>query len=217
MWHYPSVRQSSQSLLESLTSVYDLRLRALPALYKALQPGTDDDRMKGALWTLNISSFGRFSISEPTLVPEIIQQLFGCHHNEKPSIQNCVSAVTDTCLASFSEPCYLIYDIKNTALDEALLALKSCLSFNKSEDCITLRAREKRIERVRLMNEEYNRTTQAVLEIANDATTHWRYAIVAVRVLRTLLRRDTPTSPSHLRLFLEKVCDSNPTMRYVRS
>lgn len=68
--------RASQSLLESLTSVgvyicyecrerlshtqvYDgLRLRALPALYAALQPGTDDDRMKGALWTLNISSFG---------------------------------------------------------------------------------------------------------------------------------------------------------------
>ncbi|KAG1867785.1 hypothetical protein DFJ58DRAFT_859984 [Suillus subalutaceus] len=196
MWHYPSV-----------TPVYDgLRLRALPALYTALQPGTDDDRMKGALWTLNISSF------EPTLVPEIVQQLLGCHHNEKPSIQNCVSTVTDTCLANFSEPCYLIYDVENTALDEALLALKSRLSFNKSEDSITLQAREKRIERVRLMNEEYNRTTQAVLEIADDATTHWRYAIVAVRVLRTLLRRDTPTSPSHLRLFLEKVCDSDPTM-----
>jgi proteasome activator subunit 4 len=42
----------------SHVQVYDLRLRALPALYKALQPGTDDDRMKGALWTLNISSFG---------------------------------------------------------------------------------------------------------------------------------------------------------------
>jgi proteasome activator subunit 4 len=54
--------------------------------------------------------------------------------------------------------------------------------------------------------------TQAVLETANDTTTHWRYAIVAVRVLRTLLRRDTPISSSHLRLFLEKVCDSNPTM-----
>lgn len=215
MWHYPSVRQASQSLLESLTSVYDgLRLRALPALYSALQPGTDDDRMKGALWTLNISSFGRFAISEPTLVPEIIRQLLGCHHNEKPSIQNCVSTVTDTCLANFPEPCYLIYDVKNNALDEALLALKSCLSFNKSEDSITFRAREKRIERVHLMNEEYNRTTQAVLETANDTTTHWRYAIVAVRVLRTLLRRDTPISSSHLRLFLEKVCDSNPTMRY---
>jgi proteasome activator subunit 4 len=44
--------------------VYDgLRLRALPALYKALQPGTDDDRMKGALWTLNISSFGESCLS----------------------------------------------------------------------------------------------------------------------------------------------------------
>jgi proteasome activator subunit 4 len=43
----------------SYVQVYDgLRLRALPALYKALQPGTDDDRMKGALWTLNISIFG---------------------------------------------------------------------------------------------------------------------------------------------------------------
>ncbi|KAG1755021.1 uncharacterized protein EDB91DRAFT_1096855 [Suillus paluster] len=215
MWHYPSVRQSSQSLLESLTSVYDgLRLRVLPALYKALQPGTDDDRMKGALWTLNIASFGRFAISEPTLVSEMIQQLLGCHHNEKPSIQNCVSAVTDTCLGSFSEPCYLIYDIENTALNEALLALKRCLSFNKTEDSITLRAREKRIERVRLMNEEYGRTTRAVLEVANDTTTHWRYAIVAVRILRTLLRRDAPTSPAHLRIFLEQACDSNPTMRY---
>ncbi|KAG1826229.1 uncharacterized protein BJ212DRAFT_1444172 [Suillus subaureus] len=164
MWHYPS---------------------ALPVLYAALQPGTDDDRMKGALWTLNISSF------EPTLVPEIIQQLLGCHHNEK-LLRG---------LANFSEPCYLIYDIKNTALDEALHALKSCLSFNESENSITLQAREKRIER-----------TKAVLEIANDNATHWRYAIVAVRVLRTLLRRDTPTSSSHLRLFLEKVRDSNPTM-----
>lgn len=39
--------------------VYDgLRLRTLPVLYKALQSGTDDDRMKGALWTLNISALG---------------------------------------------------------------------------------------------------------------------------------------------------------------
>lgn len=27
-------------------------------LYSALDPGTDDDRMKGALWTLNTSAFG---------------------------------------------------------------------------------------------------------------------------------------------------------------
>jgi hypothetical protein len=27
-------------------------------LYKALEPGTDDDRMKGALWLLNAPAFG---------------------------------------------------------------------------------------------------------------------------------------------------------------
>jgi len=54
--------------------------------------------------------------------------------------------------------------------------------------------------------------TQAVLKIANDSETHWRYAIVAVRALRALLRRDVPNSPSHVRLFLEKACDSDPSM-----
>ncbi len=44
--------------------LYDgVRRRALPALYKSLEPGTDDDRMKGALWTLNFPSFGRYAIS----------------------------------------------------------------------------------------------------------------------------------------------------------
>jgi proteasome activator subunit 4 len=34
------------------------RRRCLPKLYKALEPGVDDDRMKGALWTLDTSVFG---------------------------------------------------------------------------------------------------------------------------------------------------------------
>ena len=47
-----------------LCQVFDgLRRRALPLLYKALEPGTDDDRMKGALWTLNLSVFGNYDDS----------------------------------------------------------------------------------------------------------------------------------------------------------
>lgn len=30
----------------------------MPKLYKALDPGVEDDRMKGALWTLNAVAFG---------------------------------------------------------------------------------------------------------------------------------------------------------------
>jgi proteasome activator subunit 4 len=66
-------------------------------------------------------------------------------------------------LTYFSEPCYLIYDVKTPVLDEALLALKKCLSFNKSEDSITLRAREKRIERVGVMNDEHSRTVGNII------------------------------------------------------
>ena len=44
--------------------VYDgVRRRALPVLFDALKPGTEDDRMKGALWTLDLSSFGKYAIA----------------------------------------------------------------------------------------------------------------------------------------------------------
>jgi len=35
-----------------------VRRRCLPKFYKALEPGTEDDRMKGALWALNVPVFG---------------------------------------------------------------------------------------------------------------------------------------------------------------
>lgn len=41
-----------------------MRRRTLPILYKALEPGNDDDRMKGALWTLNGDLFGTLGITK---------------------------------------------------------------------------------------------------------------------------------------------------------
>ena len=58
------VIKSSLLRLLKLVQVYDgVRRRALPPLFDALKPGTDDDRMKGALWTLNSSSFGKYAIA----------------------------------------------------------------------------------------------------------------------------------------------------------
>lgn len=45
-----------------LQSFDGVRQRCLPRFYKALEPGTEDDRMKGALWTLNVPVFGMPSI-----------------------------------------------------------------------------------------------------------------------------------------------------------
>ena len=45
-------------LIFKLQSFDGVRRRCLPRFYKALEPGTEDDRMKGALWALNVPVFG---------------------------------------------------------------------------------------------------------------------------------------------------------------
>ena len=51
-----------------------------------------------------------------------------------------------------------------------------------------------------------------VLEIGHADKTHWRYLIVAMRVLRTLVRRDVPLTKAQIAFFLEKCHDEHPTV-----
>jgi hypothetical protein len=51
-------------ILSSILQVYDgVRRRALPVLVRSLESSTDDDRMKGALWTVSSNIFGRYAVS----------------------------------------------------------------------------------------------------------------------------------------------------------
>jgi len=54
-----------------------------------------------------------------------------------------------------------------------------------------------------------------LLTIADDEDTHWRYEIVAIRALRTLIRRDQPPSAPQLEFFMDQALADNPSMRYV--
>ncbi|KAI6153365.1 hypothetical protein BKA82DRAFT_3971276 [Pisolithus tinctorius] len=201
MWHYPTDTDLPH------IEVYDgLRVRALPKLYEALQPGTEDDRMKGALWTLNIAAV------EPTLATQFIITLLGCHHNEKPSIQNCVASVADNTASRLLEPCHLVFQVENAALADANQKLNECVGQGLLEDPIVAKARAKRVERVSRIDSATNETISAVLKVASDADTHWRYAIAATRALRSLIRSDLPIARDHLQFFLEKLYDSNPSM-----
>ncbi|ESK98482.1 membrane protein [Moniliophthora roreri MCA 2997] len=217
MWHYAVVRIASQSLLENLCSEYDgVRRRALPLLYSALERKreVDDDRMKGALWTLNLPSFGKHAVSEPKLATDLFVKLLGCQHNEKPSIQNCVSVVSDTCLGAFTEPNYLVYEIPTPTVDKIVQNVLDSLDANVKDRALIEKCRHNRIYRTRSYNEAAERTIAEVMKIGKSADTHWRYCIVALRCLRTLTRRDRPLSPSQITYFLERVHDSHPTMRY---
>ncbi|KZT19390.1 hypothetical protein NEOLEDRAFT_1142177 [Neolentinus lepideus HHB14362 ss-1] len=215
MWNYATVRESAQSLLDSLSAVFDgLRCRCLPTLYKALEPGTEDDRMKGALWTLNSSIFVKYAVSEPTLATEFISRVFACQQNEKPSIQNRAATLADSCLNSFVEPCFFIYDINNKAVNRSLRSLECILSSRHKDDRLVARCRDRRIQRIEASNKAIENTTAMILRIAKSSKTHWKYAIVAVRCLRTLIRRDVPLSPDLASYFMERTHDVHPSMRY---
>ncbi|KAI0343952.1 hypothetical protein BDW22DRAFT_1355187 [Trametopsis cervina] len=214
MWHYATVRESAQGLLDSLCSTYDGPRRiSLPLLYNALEPGTEDDRMKGALWTLNTASFAKYAISNPTLAPEFVKRLFACQHNEKPSIQECVNALAETSLSSFGEPCYIVFDLHYPEITSAATALRSCITQRNESDIVT-RCAAQRQERVRLWNEGVASTTDTILKIAQSPKTHWKYSIVAVRCLRTLIRKDAPMKPAHVKYLLEATLDSQYSIRY---
>ncbi|KAG5352050.1 hypothetical protein C0989_004042 [Termitomyces sp. Mn162] len=182
LWHYAIIRRSSQSLLDSICEFYDgVRRRALPVLFKALDPGTDDDRMKGALWTLNLPSLGKYAISG---------------------------------LGSFLEPNHLVYDIPTPRVDKAIAQLRAtlCLSDDPEERDLVFRLRKQRMERSQLFENAAQRNILSVLDVGESESTHWRYEIVATRALRTLVRRDAPTSPRHLQYFLDRVYDDHPTI-----
>ncbi|CAK5265273.1 unnamed protein product [Mycena citricolor] len=185
----------SQDVLDSVSAVYDgVRRRALPKLYSALAPGTDDDRMKGALWTLNLMSFGKYAAGEVTLAPQLIEKLFACQHNEKPSIQDAVSTVAENCLNSLSEASDLVYKLENKTLD-AILAERQ---LDKAELALARRCEQNRLERSRVSNEASKELVRTLLAIGNSSKTHWKYEIAAIRCLRAIIRRDVPTSAEQI-------------------
>ncbi|KAG6845633.1 hypothetical protein H0H87_005840 [Tephrocybe sp. NHM501043] len=134
--------------------------------------------------------------TEPTLSPALIKSLLGCQHNEKPN--------------------YLVYDISTPHVDKAVRELRAILSLGNDPEATNLvvRAREQRISRLQLLNNAAQTNISTIMEVGDSEWIHWRYEIVATRALRTLVRRDVPTSPDHLQYFLNRVCDDHPTIRY---
>ncbi|KAI0076264.1 hypothetical protein K474DRAFT_1757648 [Panus rudis PR-1116 ss-1] len=216
LWNYATTHRpdrTSQSLLQSLCGSFDgIRHRSLPILYKALEPGTEDDRTKGALWTLNSNVFAKYAVADPTLTAEFFNKLFSCQRHEKPSIQDCISALAETALSSFIEPCYVVYDVENPALSRAAEELRAVLPSVIDDTWIVTKALNKRIERVSLWNKGVAKTIDAILHVGESSNTHWKYGIIAIRSLRTLIRRDKPASARHVRYLLEKTYDSNASI-----
>ncbi|KAG8874746.1 hypothetical protein FRB97_005668 [Tulasnella sp. 331] len=220
MWPYATVRADSQACLESLTGLYDgIRRRCLPVIYANLTKGTDDDRMKGALYTLNMQVFSKFIMSGPgkeaTLLPDCVRRLFECQWNEKPSIQNCASSLAERCLTGFVEPYFLSASVTYPSLQHSVDTLQGLLPPRSSADhALQKRCDVNRRQRHEIQDTAIKDTTQILLDIAESSATHWRYSIVAIRMLRTLVRRDLPAQKAQFVYFLSQVNADHPSLRY---
>ncbi|EJD55475.1 hypothetical protein AURDEDRAFT_109790 [Auricularia subglabra TFB-10046 SS5] len=215
VWHYAGVRSASQAVLESLCSTFDgCRVRCLPKLYKALDITVDDDRMKGALYTLNSPSFAKFAMSEPSLTNEFVTRLFACQHKEKPSIRDCMATIWENCLSIFVEPSDLVYSVPQAHIDKAISELEAVLPASMQDRDLVQRLTANREKRTAIHNAALLDLTRSITAVANSPKTHWRYSIVALRLLRTLLRRDRSSEAAHIKYMVESVVNDHPSMRY---
>ena len=55
-----------------------------------------------------------------------------------------------------------------------------------------------------------------LITLAEDSNTHWRYSIIALRILRTLIKREEPLSKKHMDYFLRMTHDSHPSLVSLR-
>ncbi|KAG8998807.1 hypothetical protein FRB90_012229 [Tulasnella sp. 427] len=198
-----------------LMLAYDgIRMRCLPRLYEQLEKGSEDDKMKGALYMLNMSNFCKFAMGEPTLVYELTKYVFGCQWNEKPSIQNCVSSIADQCVSGFVEPSFIVYQVQYPPTETDLARLRDLLPSVLVDTALTKRCAINRVKRQAMQESAMVKVRDLLLQIVEDSRTHWKYSISAIRLLRTLVRRDTPLNAPHVEFLLKRTHADHPSIRY---
>jgi proteasome activator subunit 4 len=72
-------------------------------------------------------------------------------------------------LSSFLEPCYLVYGIENVVVDQAMQNLRSSLPMIDRDNSLVSRCRDKRIERVHLLQKAAERTVRGHAELLDDS------------------------------------------------
>ncbi|WOO84927.1 Autophagy-related protein 22 [Vanrija pseudolonga] len=209
------VRRRAQSQFDSITKTYRGAWVLTPSfLFNALQPGTDPDRMKGALYVLryNITGISRISHDWQGLVP-LVECLLNAHHETKASVQTLVNKAIDELLAKLREPVTFRLDLRVEATDFAADDLIALLQHYKPSQSVIERTAQGDIARLDKQNAQYDLLIDRVRAKAADPTLNWRYVQAAARFLYAMTRRDRPTDPRLLQFFLTNVANAHPRIR----
>ena len=126
----------------------------LPKLFEALRPGTDADRMKGALYVLGSKVFGNFAILDWRFGPTYILSLLNCQHQPKPSVQALVKNIQNDYIVRLAEPSTIRSSVKSIAADTAATHLLALVHTPPNESLQTV-VRQKAVERMQQKNAAY--------------------------------------------------------------
>ncbi|KAL7421289.1 Proteasome activator BLM10 [Cryptotrichosporon argae] len=208
------IRRRAQAQLETIAKIYrGTWVLCYPALTDALKPGTDSDRMKGALYVLryNIVGLARMSRDWRGLV-DIVECLLKAHFEEKQSVQALIAKTNDELLAKIREPVTFRLDVRCEAADAAADALVQLLAYKPSGDVVG-RAIAGEESRIAYQEEQYDILIDRVLAIADNSALNWRYLQSCARYIYSMTRRDKASDKRLMTFFLDKLRNPHPRIR----
>lgn len=208
------VRRSAQSQLETIAKMYrGVWVLCFPMLFEALQPGTDPDVMKGALYVLRYNHVGltRIAYDWRQLV-QLTECLLHANHENKASVQALVAKATEELISNIKEPLSFDLDIRTEGVEAAADNLVQIIRIKPDAEIIT-GLHNGITERLVQQDSEWDVFIDRVLAIATNPQLNWRYTLSACRFLLAVTRRDRPVDTRLARFFVENVHNLHPRIR----
>lgn len=211
---FTRIRRASQNTLETIAKVYrGTWILCFPTLFDALQPGSDPDRMKGALYVLRYNHVGISRIARDwRQLLQLAECLLGAHHENKASVQALVSKATEELIQHIQEPTSFDLEVGLAKVDEAANHLAEGLGPKPDPDVVK-RTHQGLTDRIAQQDLEWDRFVDKVIEIAENPTLNWRYSLWASKLLYSVMRRDRPIDVRLAKFFAGNVQNAHPRIR----
>lgn len=212
--NYVAIRKLAQGTLASVCAAYDgTRALCLAPLLRTLRPGEADDRVKGALYVLANKGFARTVARNARFTRPVLLALLHIDH-AKPSVQKLVRSLLGDAVVHLPEPTERTAHGARAALDAAAAALEPVAARGTRTPHEALAAADAaRSARAAHALAEHAALVDAVYAVATHPATHWAFALLALRVLRALLRRDVPPDARVAAYFAREAVSPNPIVR----
>ncbi|ORX39177.1 putative membrane protein [Kockovaella imperatae] len=211
---FTRIRRSAQHVLETVARLYrGTWVLAFPKLFEALQPGTDPDTMKGALYVLRYNTLGIARIARDwRQLPRLVECLLSAHHENKASIQTLISKATEELLGSLRTTTTYEVNVRVQEVDAAVGSLDEYLT-RKTSPKVVEELHNALVESRQFQDAQYDRFVDKLITIASDPSLNWRYVISASRFLLVCVRRDIPTDVRLAKYFGENAQNPHPRIR----